>query len=314
MAEANVILPNASLEQGQEMARQDSEETVSKCLENNNFNELSSRLHEHLEFYPLFNTFIQALRATIPCDSIEYENKETQNVLVNGSSGKHHCQYTLKHAEQCLGVIRITRDSKLLNNELDIIETMLAGLILPLRNALRHQQTVRLAQRDALTGLRNSRFYHDVIDLEINRSLRYKAPFSLLMFGLDDFDNIRTIHSHRAGDEMLHEFAARISKKARSSDVVYRIGSDQFLVFLPNTDKAEAGVSAARIKDFVLASACECEGKNILFALSAGVVTVGHGDTADTLIDRANKAMFHAKILGKNRIYTDMSTSSVHTG
>lgn len=310
MAETSIRLQDASLKH----EKQGSGYRVSGLLDDDSFNEFISRLHEYLDFYQLFNTFINELRATVPCDSIEYENKSTETSLVNGSTGRHHFEYTLKYEGLSLGKIRITRDTKLLDNELDIIETMLAGLTLPLRNALRYQQAVRFALRDELTGLRNGSYYHDVVDLEIKRSHRYKNPFSLLMLDLDDFENINTKYGRQAGDAILHEVAGRIGEKARSSDVVFRNAGDKFLVFLPNTDKAEARIVAGRIKDFVLARTCEYEDKVISFTLSVGVVTVTHGDTADKLIDRVDKAIFHAKILGKDRIYADSFTDGVHTG
>ena len=310
MDETSIILQDASLKH----EKQGSGYRISGLLDDESFNEFINRLHEYLDFYPLFNTFINELRATVPCDSIEYENKSAEISLVNGSTGRHHFECTLKYEGLSLGKIRITRDTKLLNNELDIIETMLAGLTLPLRNALRYQQAVQFALRDELTGLRNGSYYHDVIDLEIKRSHRYKNPFSLLMLDLDDFENINTKYGRQAGDAILHEVAGRIGEKARSSDVVYRNAGDKFLVFLPNTDKAEARIVAGRIKDFVLARACEYEEKVISFTLSVGVVTVTHGDTADKLIDRVDKAIFHAKILGKDRIFADSFTDSVHTG
>ncbi len=310
MAETNITLQNARLK----YEKQDSGYLESGRLDDDSNNEFISRLHEYLDFYQLFNTFINELRATVPCDSIEYENKSTETSLVNGRTGRHHFECTLKYEGLSLGKIRITRDSKLLDHELDIIETMLAGLTLPLRNALRYQQAIQLALRDELTGLRNGNYYHDVVDLEIKRSHRYKNPFSLLMLDLDDFENINVKYGRETGDAILHEVAGRIAEKARSSDVVFRNGGDKFLVFLPNTDNAEARIVAGRIKEFVLARACEYEDKVISFTLSVGVVTVTHGDTADKLIDRVDKAMFHAKILGKDRIYADSFTDSKHTG
>jgi diguanylate cyclase (GGDEF)-like protein len=310
MSDNNITLQDISLID----AKQDRRYLLSGSLDDFGINEFVSRLHEYLDFYQLFNTFINELRVIVPCDSIEYENKTTETSLVNGSTGRHHCEYTLVYEGQSLGKIRITRDSKLLDHELDIFETMLAGLTLPLRNALRYQQATRYALRDELTGLRNGSYYHDAVDLEIERSHRYKNPFSLLMFDLDDFENINAKYGREAGDAILHEVAARLGKKARSSDVVYRNEGDKFLVFLPNTDKAEASIVAARIKDFVLASPYEYKDKVISFTLSVGVVTVTHGDTADKLIDRVDKATFHAKILGKDRIYADSFTDNVHTG
>jgi len=272
--------------------------------------EFNSRLHEFLDFYQLFDTFINELRATVACDSIEYEDESTQTTVVNGHTGRHNCEYKLKYDGMSLGVIKITRDTKFSGNELDLIEVMLAGLSLPLRNALRYQQAIRMAQRDELTGLRNGSYYHDIVNLEIERARRYKNPFSLLMFDLDDFEKINDTYGRKAGDAVLHDVARRIEDKARGSDVVYRNGGDEFLVFLPNTEKTEAMIVAQRIKDSVLESACAYENNDIFFTLSAGVVTVTHGDTADKLIDRADKAIFHAKILGKDRIYYDATTES----
>ena len=101
---------------------------------------------------------------------------------------------------------------------------MLAGLSLPLRNALRYQQAIKLAQRDELTGLRNGSYYHDVVNLEIERARRYKKPFSLLMFDLDDFEKINDTYGRKAGDVVLLDVARRIEGRARGSDVVYRNG------------------------------------------------------------------------------------------
>ena len=310
MSDNNITLHNAR----QKHEKQDAGYLLSGSLDDDGINDFVSRLHEYLDFYQLFNTFINELRAIVPCDSIEYENKTTETSLVNGSTGSFHCKYTLKYEGLSLGKIRITRDSKFLDHDLDIIETMLAGLTLPLRNALRYQQATRYALRDELTGLRNGSYYHDAVDLEIKRSHRYKNPFSLLMLDIDDFDNINAKYGREAGDALLHEVAVRLGRKARSSDVVYRNEGDKFLVFLPNTDKAEASIVATRIKDFVLASACKYGDKLISFTLSVGVVTVTHGDTVDKLIDRVDKATFHAKILGKDRIYADSFTDNVHTG
>ena len=281
---------------------------ASKDYSNEGLSELNNRFHEFLDFYQLFDTFIDELRALVACDSIEYEDKNTETSLVNGNPGSHSCEYTIKYEGLSLGSIRITRDAKLLDSELDIIEAMLAGLSLPLRNALRYQQAIRMAQRDELTGLRNGSYYHDIVNLEIARARRYKKAFSLLMFDLDDFEKINDTYGRSAGDAVLHDVAKRIEHKARNSDVVYRNGGDEFLIFLPNTEKEEAMIVAQRIKDAVLKTACAYENNDIFFTMSAGVVTVTHGDTADKLIDRADRAIFHAKILGKDRIYYDAST------
>ncbi len=273
-----------------------------------------NRLHEALDFYQLFDTFISDLQAQIPFDSIEYKDELTKTSLINGTAGDHRCNYVLTYAQRSLGSLTITRDAEFVKAELETIEVMIAGLALPLRNALRFQQVIRFAQRDELTGLRNGSYYHDIVELEIKRAQRYKKPFSLLMFDLDDLKGINKQHGKSAGDAVLVEVARRIEKKARYSDVVYRNGGDEFLVFLPHTSKPESVEAARRIKDYVLSDSCQYQGNDIAFTLSAGVVTVAYDDTATKLFDRVNTALYHAKILGKNRIYGDLPDGSRESG
>lgn len=291
-----------------------SDGNVINDLDSAGMDRFARQLHEALDFYQLFDTFIDEFRAAVSCDSIEYNDETSQTSLINGVTGRLHCAYALKYNEQSLGCISITRDTVFKRQEIETIELMLAGLTLPLRNALRYKQAIKLVQRDTLTGLRNGSYYHDLVDLEIKRAQRYKKPFSLLMFDLDNFEDINQQYGRCAGDAVLIEVAKRIEKKARTSDIVYRNGGDDFLVFLPYTDKLKAIQAAERIKDFVLAQKCEYQDEAISFTLSAGVVTVTSADTAGKLLDRASKSLFHAKILGKNRIYGDLPAESIQAG
>ena len=162
--------------------------------------DFTNRLHEALDFYQLFDTFIADFGEALPFDSIEYKDEVTQTSLISGISGKHRCVYALRYGEQSLGSMSITRDTEFIQQEIDIIDVMLAGLALPLRNALRYQQAIRFAQRDELTGLRNGSYYHDIVELEIERAQRYKKPFSLLLLDLDDFKCINNKYGNGAGD------------------------------------------------------------------------------------------------------------------
>lgn len=298
----------------QHSAKHDYDHISAGPVANDSLNDFVRRLHEALDLYQLFDTFIDELGATVACDSFEYTHEDSQTSLVNGILGQHCCHYALKYEELSLGNLSITRDTKFLTDELDTIENMLAGLSLPLRNVLRYQQAIGFAQRDGLTGLRNGSYFHDFFELEIERAHRYNKSFSLVKIDLDDFEAINKQYGKAAGDATLYEVARRIVQQVRSCDIVYRNGGDEFLVFLPNTEKDEAMIAARRIKDFVLDSPFVYEGNTISFTLSAGVVTVTQGDTASKLADRAGKALFHAKILGKNRIYGELSSEKPLAG
>lgn len=276
--------------------------------------EFINRLHEAMDFYQLFDVFIEELKVIVPCNSVEYKDESTHTSLVNGVVAKYHCSYVIKYDGQSLGDLRITRDSEFVEYELENIEILLSGLTLPLRNIRRYQQALKYVQRDELTGLRNCNYYYDVIDLEIERAHRYKKSFSLLMFDLDDFENINNKYGSSTGDATLIEVGRRIEQQARSSDIVYRSDGDKFLVFLPNTAKDEALEAAERIKEYVMAITFSHEDNDIPFTLSAGVVTVTNGDNACKLFNRVDKALYHAKILGKDRVYAELSSENITEG
>ena len=308
------IYGSANIVEEKSAQKNDRQNTMSANLSEHDIKVFADRLNNAVDFYQLFDTFIEELRKVVFCDSIEYDNEKTQTSFKCGISGSYCCSYDLNYDEKPLGSLRITRDERISEDELKTIELMLAGLVLPLRNTLRYQEIIRFSERDELTGLRNGHHYHDLVELEIKRTNHYNKPFSLLTFNLDDFERINQQYGRTAGDSVIFQVAGRIENEARRSDVVYRKSGDEFLVFLPNTEKEEALIAAKRIKDYVLSSACVYDNKNIVFTLSAGVVSVTHGDTATKLINRADKALFQAKISGKDRIFAGSIPSYTQTG
>ena len=275
---------------------------------------LVNRLEEALDFHQLLDTFIANVRRVVPCDGIEYEHDEVNLYLLDGELMDYACHYNLSYQAQALGQIRFSRGHAFSEDEQVAIETMLSGLVMPLHNALRYQQAIRVAQRDELTGLRNSSYYHDNIGLEIERARRYRVPFSLILLDVDNFRQINDRHGRSTGDAVLMQLAGRIEAQARSSDIVFRNGGDAFLVFLPNTRREQALLVAERIKRQLAASRCEVEGEHIACTVSAGVVTVAAGDTPYKLNNRADRALFHAKILGKNRVHAETAPENLQRG
>ena len=264
------------------------------------------RLHEALDINELFDVFVTEFRKAVTCGSIEYIETDTKISLIDGVVEHQRCNYALQYKEQSLGSISITRNSIFLEHEIENMEVMLAGLTLPLRNALRYKKVVDSAQRDELTGLRNGSYYSDVIGLEIKRAQRYKKPFSLLIFDVDYLEGINNQHGHATGDAVLVEIARRMEQKARSSDIVYRNTGDEFLVFLPDTENTEAIKAAERIKDFVSDKKWVYKDNVMVFTVSVGVTTVTYEDTANLLMDRASKSLMKEKMLGKDCIYGEI--------
>lgn len=165
----------------------------------------------------------------------------------------------------------------------------------------------KLANHDPLTNLYNRRCLFDVSKKIVGLSKREKKPLSLIMFDLDRFKSINDKYGHSMGDSVIISFAWCL-KKLRDSDVVARIGGEEFVVILPNTSKEDAFKIAENIRK-------ECEKikmsvnthTNIRFTVSGGVATLLHDrdDSIEDIIFRADKRLYEAKRQGRNRIIAE---------
>ncbi len=149
----------------------------------------------------------------------------------------------------------------------------------------------KLAIIDPLTGLFNRRYSDAQIQAEIARARRQKQPFTVLFLDLNDFKGINDWYGHAAGDQALRDFAARIRKEIRTSDVPVRYGGDEFVLLLPNCGAQCVPDLLARLKDPTV----EYEGQMIPMSFSAGWAEWRPGDTADELVRRADQALYTEK-------------------
>jgi diguanylate cyclase (GGDEF)-like protein len=164
------------------------------------------------------------------------------------------------------------------------------------------KESQRLAITDNLTGLYNARHFYDVLNAEIARTERYKLPFSLVLFDIDDFKSLNDTYGHQAGDEVLNAVALAMKHMARKTDTIARYGGEEFIVVLPNTDQEKAFSLASRIKENV-ESTIFLSDKAVKVTLSGGVATFPQ-DAVDSksLLYAADMAMYKAKGEGKDRI------------
>lgn len=156
-----------------------------------------------------------------------------------------------------------------------------------------------LSLTDSLLGIYNRRKFNEIIDYQFTVWRRFKEPFSLIFIDLDDFKSVNDLYGHNQGDRVLIEFTNVINKTIRDVDSFCRWGGEEFLIICPYTDVE--GVQ-------VLAQKARTELENYTFTdigqktASFGVATVNEKDTIDTLIKRADEALYKAKKLGKNRV------------
>jgi diguanylate cyclase (GGDEF)-like protein len=152
---------------------------------------------------------------------------------------------------------------------------------------------------DFLTGLSNRRHLYELLQHEAERSRRYHQPLSVILFDVDHFKTINDLYGHLSGDLVLKEIARLIVEKLRTVDEVGRWGGEEFLILLPETKLSGAQLLAERLREILVEHKFESVGQ---VTASFGVTEYQPGDTPETLIYRADVALYDAKREGRNRV------------
>jgi diguanylate cyclase (GGDEF)-like protein/PAS domain S-box-containing protein len=154
------------------------------------------------------------------------------------------------------------------------------------------------AERDFLTGLFNRRMLFNFLDIELQRAKRYGRPVSLLMIDIDEFKRVNDRFGHDTGDRVLKAMAKIIGSTIRESDVFARYGGEEFVILSPETSLSGAKILAEKIRETLESHSFDEAGT---VTLSIGVTSYHDSDTADTLIKRADDALYLGKQQGRNR-------------
>ncbi|WP_052435398.1 sensor domain-containing diguanylate cyclase [Sulfurospirillum cavolei] len=167
-----------------------------------------------------------------------------------------------------------------------------------------NKQLEFLANNDPLTGLLNTRTYYKICEKLITIAHRNDTPFSVLFIDLDYFKNINDTYGHDVGDIVLKTVSKCIVDLCRESDIVGRVGGEEFSIFLPETDNTSAINFAEKLRAKIeLLNPSIGEDKNISITASIGVASKMVHHKAITDIQRdADHAMYHAKKNGRNRV------------
>ena len=177
------------------------------------------------------------------------------------------------------------------------------------------EETARLhskAHTDELTGICNYSRLMDHLDHQIEAARRRDKPLCVMMSDLDHFKKINDVHGHLAGDEVLRHTAERIQSAVRDFDIVGRFGGEEFAIILVNTDRPLAEIIGERIRHEIAATPIHTRSGNIQVTISIGLAMLAHGDDRDAVVERADKAMYEAKKLGRNRLCVAQDEGMIH--
>lgn len=235
-----------------------------------------------------------------PC-GLGYQNAAQSLSLQHGKSETHHCDYQLEIDHQVLGKVSLSRRYRFTPDEIVIIENVLCKVVHPLRNCLLYRHAMQTAKTDTLTGLPNRLAFEAMMDREIDLAKRLSLPICLLVIDIDHFKKINDNFGHTLGDQALIDVAARLLHSLRRADITFRYGGEEFVVLLSQCDVEAAEQVAERLRHDIETM------KNVSAAygsvtLSIGLAQYQANDTAQQFFDRADKAMYQAKQLGRNQV------------
>jgi diguanylate cyclase (GGDEF)-like protein len=204
--------------------------------------------------------------------------------------------------------------------QVDVANFLCAAIVLPagsllavrlsaLRSRLRAQRVGLetalarihdLAIQDALTGLVNRRHMQSLLETEQRRSARNGEPLCLALIDLDHFKQVNDRHGHPAGDAVLKGFAEATLPLLRATDVLARWGGEEFMLLMPASQLPQACAALERVRARLAGMVFEPLGPQQRVTLSAGIADAQPGEALGPLIERADRALYHAKSLGRD--------------
>lgn len=209
--------------------------------------------------------------------------------------------------EKVLGVIELVNKKigeEFTDEDLEILKHLSDYIAIAIDNARNFEKIEELTIRDDLTCLYNTRFFHEMLDREIKRSMRKHRELSLIFIDMDHFKEVNDTYGHLCGSKLLKEVADIIQDSVRNIDVPIRYGGDEFVIILPETNKTQANQVANRIlKNLRAFDFLKEERLNLKLTASIGFAT--YPDDAkdkDDLIRKADNAMYYVKNTTRNNV------------
>lgn len=209
--------------------------------------------------------------------------------------------------EECLGAISLESDQQAAFTEADLslLVSFAATATTAIQNAQLHAEVQKQAITDTLTGFYNRRGFIELGRREVERSLRFGHPLSALMLDIDLFKQINDLYGHLTGDRILVGMTSRCAQELRQIDLLGRYGGDEFIVLLPETSLENACLVAERLRASIARIPFSANGKPLYITISVGVASLRDDcKTLESLMERADQALYQAKENGRNRVAT----------
>ncbi|WP_049721961.1 GGDEF domain-containing protein [Gilvimarinus polysaccharolyticus] len=264
---------------------------------------LAHALQTSLDTSTLIGLFFKHSQNMIAYNGLRFvsqlENVEPINF---GRHATHQCHYTMRLPNHYLGDITFYRRHRFSDEEQQTLETLLASLAFPLRNAQQYHDALKLALIDPLTHVGNRSALDTALERERQLLMRKGEPFALILLDIDLFKQINDRHGHRRGDEVICAVADTITQVSRGTDMTFRYGGEEFALLLSGTGAAGALITAERLRRAIEAICIAHDETVIRPTVSLGVTAcLDANEAVGRVIDRADLALYRAKAAGRNR-------------
>jgi diguanylate cyclase (GGDEF)-like protein len=185
-----------------------------------------------------------------------------------------------------------------------VAELFASQVAIALENARQVELMEKQAVTDELTGLYNRRAFADMGGKEVGRARRYQRPLALIMFDIDHFKKVNDAYGHLVGDHVLRILTQLVTRTTRSTDFVCRYGGEEFIVLMPEASREEALAMADRLREEISRMTVVTAAGTLSLTVSLGVAALlaDEDDNLESLIARADRAMYQAKAAGRNTI------------
>lgn len=184
-----------------------------------------------------------------------------------------------------------------------MFDILIPQIALEFRKVKLYEEVEKLSIIDGLTGVYLRRYFMDRLSEEINRSSRLTLNFSIAMIDIDHFKRCNDKYGHLSGDAVLRGISERLKFSVREVDMVARYGGEEFSILLPETSKELALVVAERLRDAIESNKVKVNSEELAITISAGVATYPEdGIDAESLIEKADTALYKAKTKGRNMV------------
>ena len=245
--------------------------------------------------------------------------RDTSNqIVVNSDSvSRRHARLTIESGQRMITDLQSTNGTYINNmpilshflkngDQLKIGETIFKYLVGSDVESAYHEEIYTMTIKDGLTEIYNKRYFEEALERELSRAQRHHRSLSMLIFDIDFFKKVNDTFGHLAGDYVLRELAAIISRRSRHEEVFARYGGEEFVVLLPESPNTEAFTLAEQLRSLVEGHKFVFEGEEIPVTISIGVITTNGGEklTSPEFIKAADEQLYIAKSEGRNCIRT----------